>query len=160
MGYPDGKRSGTDGSICKICWKGPNWPFNFQSTTKVVGKSQAHIQAHPGIPLSELLATYPDLAVDVVWTLLGTRRAFTDLSATLLMRHEHVTLYAQETQVPKVPQREPDALVAPLPDTPLAWDGRLWRIEGWGEMVQLRPEVGEILAMPRAEFEHLKRKTP
>ena len=47
-----------------------------------------HIQAHPGIPLSELLATYPGLAVDVIWTLLSTCRVFTDLSATLLMRHE------------------------------------------------------------------------
>lgn len=118
----------------------------------------AHIQAHPGIALSELLATYPDLAVDVVWTLLGTRRAFTDLSATLLMRHEHVTLYAQETQVPSAHRREPARLSAPLPDAPLAWDGRLWRIEGWGEVVQLRPEVGEIFAMPRAEFEHLKQE--
>ncbi len=118
----------------------------------------AHIQAHPGIPLVELLATYPDLAVDVVWTLLGTRRTFTDLSATLLMRHEYVTLYAQETQVPKAHFGEPATLIAPLPDAPLAWDGRLWRIEGWGEMVQLRPEVGEILAMPRAEFEHLKQE--
>src|SRR6266699_1419603 len=118
----------------------------------------AHLQAHPGIPLAELLATYPDLAVDVVWTLLGTRRAFTDLSATLLMRHEHVTLYAQETQVPKAHFGEPATLIDPLPDAPLAWDGRLWRIEGWGEMVQLRPEVGEILAVPRAEFEHLKQE--
>ncbi len=118
----------------------------------------AHIQAHPGIPLSELLATYPDLAVDVVWILLGTRRAFTDLSATLLMRHEHVTLYAQETQIPKVPQGEPAALMVPLPDAPVAWDGRLWRIERWGEVVQLRPEVGEIFTMPRAEFESLKQE--
>ncbi len=51
-----------------------------------------------------------------------------------------------------------DTLVAPLLSAPLAWDGRLWRIEGWGEVVQLRPEVGEILAMPRAEFEHLKQE--
>jgi putative transposase len=119
----------------------------------------AHIQDHPGIPLSELLTTYPDIPVDVVWTLLGTHRTFTNLSATLLMRHEYVTLYAQETLVPKVHQRESVALAAPLPDAPLAWDGRLWRIEGWGEMVQLRPEVGEILAMPRTEFEHLKQES-
>lgn len=39
-----------------------------------------HLQAHPGILLSELLAAYPALPVDVVWTLLGTRRVFTDLS--------------------------------------------------------------------------------
>src|SRR5260221_1633670 len=88
----------------------------------------AHIQAHPGIPLSELLAAYPGLPVDIVWTLLTTRRAFTDLSATLLMRHEQVTLYAEETQVPSVRQGEPAALETPLPNAPLAWDGRLWRI--------------------------------
>jgi putative transposase len=117
-----------------------------------------HIQAHPGIPLSELLATYPNLAVDVIWTLLSTRRVFTDLSATLLMRHEYVTLYVEERQVPNVHQGELAHLSTPLPDAPLAWDGRLWRIEGWGEVVHLRPEVGEPLAMPQAEFEHLKRE--
>jgi putative transposase len=106
----------------------------------------AHIQAHPGILLSELLATYPTLPVDIIWTLLGTRRAFTDLSATLLMSHERVTLSAEISQVPKIYQRDSVALMAPLPDAPLAWDGRLWRIEEWGERVQLRPEVGEILA--------------
>ena len=46
----------------------------------------AHIQTYPGIPLAELLAIYPDLAVDVIWVLLSTRRVFTDLPATLLMR--------------------------------------------------------------------------
>src|SRR6266702_1614578 len=118
----------------------------------------AHIQAHPGIPLSELLATYPDLPVDVVWTLLATRRAFTDLSTTLLMRHNQVTLYVEETQVPTVHQGKPAALVAPLPNAPLAWDGRLWRIEALGDVVQLRPEVGEPLTLERAEFEHLQQE--
>src|SRR6266700_1391063 len=41
----------------------------------------AHIQAHPGIPLSELLLLYPELPVDVIWLLLSTCRVFTDLSA-------------------------------------------------------------------------------
>ncbi len=118
----------------------------------------AHIQAHPGIPLNELLALYPGLTVDIIWVLLSTCRVFTDLSATLLMRHEHVTLYAEERQVPKVHQGELARLSTPLPDAPLAWDGRLWQIEGWGEMVHLRPEVGELLAMSRAEFEHLKQE--
>src|SRR5260370_3205750 len=99
-----------------------------------------HIRAHPGISLSDLLATYPSLAVDIIWVLLSTRRVFTDLSATLLMHHEYVILYAEEKQVPKVHQEELVHLSAPLPDAPLAWDGRLWRIEGWGEMVHLRPE--------------------
>ena len=118
-----------------------------------------HLQAHPGILLQELLATYPDLSVDVVWTLLGTRRAFTNLSATLLMRQESVALYAEATQVPNASQSEAMPLPSPLADALLAWDGRLWHIEEWGEeIVQLRPEVGEILALPRAEFEHLKQE--
>ena len=118
----------------------------------------AHVQAHPGISLAELLATYPDLAVDVIWVLLSTRRVFTDLSATLLMRHEYVTLYAEERQVPKIHQGEPAPLSTPLLDAPVAWDGRLWRIEGWGEMVHLQPEVGEPLAIPQVEFEHLEQE--
>jgi putative transposase len=118
----------------------------------------AHIQAHPGITLRELLALYPDLPVDVIWVLLSTCRVFTNLSATLLMRHEQVTLYAEERLVPKGPGGEPDQLATPLPDAPLAWDGRLWRIEGWGESVHLRPEVGEPLSLPQAEFESLKQE--
>src|SRR5260370_32444539 len=118
----------------------------------------AHIQAHPGIPLNELLSIYPSLAVDVIGILLSTCRVFTNLSATLLMRHEYVTLYAEEGQVPKVQPGELAHLSAPLPDAPLAWDGRLWRIEGWGEVVQLRPEVGEPLTMSQTEFEHLKQE--
>ena len=118
-----------------------------------------HLQAHPGILLSELLAAYPDLSVDVIWTLLGTRRVFTDLSATLLMRHESVALYAEATQVPNASQSKMATLPSSLAATLLAWDGRLWHIEEWGEeVVQLRPEMGGILALPRVEFEHLKQE--
>ncbi len=80
----------------------------------------AHIQAHPGIPLNELLALYPGLAVDVIWGLLSTCRVFTNLSATLLMRHEQVALYAEERQVPKVHQGELARLSTLLPDAPVA----------------------------------------
>jgi putative transposase len=62
-----------------------------------------HIQAHPGITLRELLALYPSLPVDIIWVVLLTCRVFTNLSATLLMRHEQVTLYAEERLVPKGP---------------------------------------------------------
>jgi putative transposase len=118
----------------------------------------AHIKAHPGITVHELLTTYPDLPVDVLWVLLSTRRAFTDLSATLLMNHDQVALYAEEKQVSQQNLGESIPLVTPLQSQPVAWDGRLWRIEAWGEMVQLRPEVGEPLTMPQAEFEHLKQE--
>src|SRR6266849_2288491 len=97
----------------------------------------AHIQAHPGIPIAELLDAYPALPVDVVWLLLSMRRVFTDLSATLLMRHDQVSLYAEETQVLAPQAVSPAVLEIPLPSTLLAWDRRLWMIEALGEVVQL-----------------------
>ncbi len=118
----------------------------------------AHIQAHPGILLSELLSTYPDLPVDVLWLLLSTRCVFTDLSATLLMRHDQVALYAQEMQMRSACSVSSPAVVSPLPPVPLAWDGRLWVIESLGELVQLRPEIGEPLTLPLSEFEHLQQE--
>lgn len=116
----------------------------------------AHIKAHPGIFVSELLATYPNLLVDVLWNLLSTRRVFTDLSATLLMRHDQVTLYAEETQVRVRNSGEAAGVETSLQSQPLAWDGRLWMIEVLGDLVQLRPEIGEPLTLPLVEFEHLK----
>ncbi len=116
----------------------------------------SHIKAHPGITVHELLATYPDLPVDILWVLLSTRRAFTDLSATLLMNHDQVSLYAEEEQVLHQDLREPVDLTTPLQNSPVAWDGRLWRIEAWGETVQLQPEIGEPLTIRHSEFESLK----
>lgn len=81
--------------------------------------------------------------------LLSTRRVFTDLSVTLLMRHERVALYAEEGQVPRNVSGESPVLHLSLPHAPLAWDGRLWWME-WCDQgeVQLRPEVGEPMGLP------------
>src|SRR5260370_3397274 len=135
------------------------WAHEVTPCRKLEALALAHIQAHPGILLSELLDASLDLPVDVVWLLLSTRRLFTDLSATLLMRHDRVALYAEESQVQSarsVPSLAP--AVSP-PATPLAWDGRLWMIERLAEEgVQLRPEIGEPLSLPRAEFDHLQQQ--
>ncbi len=133
------------------------WTHEVPPNPELEALAQAHISAHPGITVHELLATYPDLPVDILWVLLSTRRAFTDLSITLLMNHDQVTLYAEETLAPPLHGKSV-TLMTPLPSQPVAWDGRLWRIEAWGEMVQLQPEVGEPFTMPQAEFEHLKQE--
>jgi hypothetical protein len=87
----------------------------------------AHIRAHPGISLSELLSIYPSLSVDILWTLISQRRVFTDLSVTLLMCHDQVTLYSEETEALQARlSSELPSDVLPL-SVPLAWDGRLWR---------------------------------
>ncbi|GHO47226.1 hypothetical protein KSX_53890 [Ktedonospora formicarum] len=46
--------------------------------------------------------------------LLSTCRVFADFSATLLMRHEYVTLYAEEEQIPGAHQRELAHLSTPF----------------------------------------------
>ncbi len=132
------------------------WAYEVPSHPEQEALALAHIQAHPGVTLGDLLAIYPDLAVDIIWTLLSTRRVFTDLSATLLMRHEQVRLYAEERQVPRIQPGEILVLPRELPSAPLAWDGRLWWIERLEDVVDLCPEVGEPLTLPRAEFERLK----
>jgi len=134
------------------------WAHEVPPNPELEALALTHIQAHPGIPIAELLATYPDLPVDVVWLLLSTRRVFTDLSATLLMRHDQVSLSTDETQVRARHSASPAEFSTPLPSTPLAWDGRLWMIEALGDGVQLRPELGEPLTLPRAEFEYLQQE--
>jgi putative transposase len=132
------------------------WAHEVPPNPKLEALATSHIKAHPGVTVAELLETYPDLPVDVLWVLLSTRRAFTDLSRTLLMNHSDVSLYAEETQV-YAHNSEEVASFETRSESPLfAWDGRLWRIEALGDTVQLRPEVGEPIALPRVEFEHLK----
>jgi len=116
----------------------------------------AHIKAHPGIRRSELLSISPDLSVDILWTLMSQRRVLTDLSATLLMRHDQVTRYGEATAVNLA--RLSSALPSDVlpPSVPLAWDGRLWQIEAMTDPVRLRPEVGEPLLLSLAEVQHLR----
>src|SRR5215470_4718620 len=59
------------------------WAHEVPPNPKLEALALAHIEAHPGVTVDELLTTYPDLPVDVLWVLLSTCRAFTDLSRTL-----------------------------------------------------------------------------
>jgi putative transposase len=114
------------------------------------------IKAHPGIRLSELLRVYPDLPVDIVWALISQRRAFTDLSATLLTRHEQIILYGEEAEANQARRTSEVPLDMLASVSEFAWDGRLWQIEAMTDPVQLRPEVGETLLLPLTEFQRLQ----
>jgi len=114
-----------------------------------------HVEAHPGIRLTDLLAAHPALSLDVVWTLLATRHVFTDLTCTPLMRHDQVVLYGTEAAALQTPA---PPVMAPRPQglaPPLAWDGRLWLVEAVGETVTLQPDVGQTLTLPAARVQHL-----
>jgi len=132
------------------------WAYDVPPNPEQETLALAHIKAHPGIRLSELLSIYPDLSVDILWTLISQRRVFTDLSATLLMRHDQVTLYGEATAVnlARLSSELPSDVLPP--SVPLAWDGRLWQIEAMTDPVRLRPEVGEPLLLSLAEVQHLR----
>src|SRR2546430_5991499 len=59
-----------------------------------------YVATHPGVRLTDLLATYPALAVDVVWALLATRQVFADLTRASLMHHGQAGLYRDEAAPP------------------------------------------------------------
>lgn len=98
-------------------------------------RALAHIAAHPGIRLPALLAAHPDMAVDVLWTLIATRRVFTDLTATSLMHHEQVALYGHEAEAMQALAPPESVSPPPSPSPPLVWDGRLFLVEAVGELV-------------------------
>lgn len=133
------------------------WAHDVPPHSEQEALALTHIKAHPGIRLSELLSIYPDLSVDILWTLISQRRVFTDLSATLLMAHEQVMLYGEETEVDQARRalELPSALLPQYGE--LSWDGRLWQVEAMTDPVRLRPEVGEPLLLSLTEFQHLRK---
>lgn len=113
------------------------------------------VDSHPGIHLTEAKEAYPDLSVDVVWTLLATCRLFTDFTVTSLMRHDQVALF--RTEEAKAGASRIPAIVDTQRPTPLLliWDHRLFQADREGEWVRLQPDVGETLLLSSAQFEHL-----
>jgi putative transposase len=114
-----------------------------------------HVEAQPGICLTDLLTAHPDLSVDIMWALIATHRVFTDLTRVSLMRHDQVVLYGTEAEAvqalaPPVLATRPQALAPPL-----AWDGRLWLVETIGDTVTLQPDIGQTLTLPTARVQHL-----
>lgn len=116
---------------------------------------QALVDTYPGIRLIEIEDAHPTLSLDVVWALLATRRLFTDLTATSLMHHDQVKLYRHEAEARLM--YAPPVIISPpqSPSPPLIWDGRLFLAESAGDVITLRPEVGEVLTLSSAHFQHL-----
>ena len=115
----------------------------------------ALLATHPGLRLVEAQEVYPDLSVDTVWALIASRRIFTDLTATSLMRHDQVALFRSEAewvQASQTPAGVDEPRAAPLL---LIWDHRLWQADVQGESVTLRPDVGEACLFSYAQFQHL-----
>ncbi|MFL5706323.1 MAG: hypothetical protein ACJ8AG_26400 [Ktedonobacteraceae bacterium] len=116
---------------------------------------QTLVDTYPGIRLTEIADAHPTLSLDVVWALLATRRLFTDLTATSLMDHGQVRLYRHEAEANHA-ARPPVIISQPQsPSPPLIWDGRLFLVESVGDVITLRPEIGEMLTLPSERFQRL-----
>ncbi|GAC1347870.1 MAG: TnsA endonuclease N-terminal domain-containing protein [Ktedonobacteraceae bacterium] len=132
------------------------WAHEVPPNPELEALALAHIKAHPGISLNDLLTTYPDLPVDVIWTLLSTRLLLTNLSAVLLMNHDQVLLYEPGAKEPEEVASRIKTSELIMPTRPVAWDGRLWEIEEISETVRLRPEIGESLTLSKTRFEQFQ----
>jgi putative transposase len=131
------------------------WAHPVPSDPEQERRLLALVDTNPGICLTEAKEVYPDLSVDVVWALIATCRLFTDFTATSLMRHDQVALFRSEAE--SVQAARPSAIVDVSRSAPilLIWDHRLFEVDIGGELVTLRPDVGEAFTLSSAQFGHL-----
>jgi len=109
----------------------------------------------PGLSVTQLQETFPDLPVDVLWALLTEQRIFTDLSAASLMQWEQVLLYSSLEEA-EAQRRLLLGIPQPLPlFARFLWDGRLWEAEKQGEQVLLRPDIGAAVTLPLTQIQQL-----
>lgn len=71
------------------------------------------------------------------------------------MDHEWVCLFLSEHDVRRPEPHHPVSIQASAPTQPMLWDGRIWFAEHIGDLIHLRPEVGETLTLEVASFEQL-----
>jgi len=128
------------------------------------------VRATPGIALSTLAQAQPQLSLDVVYALIARSHLYVDLAVRPLIDHDAVRLYpdrataeahallaasrvrAEDVQGWERPSR-PIVLAA---NTPLLWDGQLWRLLNLGHTtVTLRAEEGHLAELPLLFFQDL-----
>jgi putative transposase len=113
------------------------------------------LDAYPGVSVAELLRAHPTLPVDIIWAMLSKCLIFTDLSATLLTRHEYVFLYRHETEMAQTKAQASSAVTICSVPSHLVFDSRLWQAESREEEVILQPEVGIPLRLPLGQFQRM-----
>ncbi len=131
------------------------WAHPIPSAPAQEQRMLALVESHPGLRLSEARERCPELSVDVVWALIATRQLFTDLTATLLMRHDQVALFRTEAAWLQASRTSASLDASLSTSLLLIWDHRLWQAGRQAESITLRPEVGETLHLSEAHFQHL-----
>ena len=130
------------------------------------------IEAMPGITLAALQQALPQMRLDDVFALIARNHLYVDLYAAPLANHQHIHLYsdqttaeahallvASRTNAPLLPRGEglfSAGLVSLSVNTPLLWDGRMWRLLNLGNTTtMLLPDVGPPMPISTPLFLHL-----
>jgi putative transposase len=120
----------------------------------------------PGLSVAALLAQSPQVSLDAVFTLMTRSQLYVDLSATPLIDHDAVHLYANRataeahalllaSQMPATASAaaRPSQHVALTANMCLLWDGRLFTLLNLGQTtVTLQPEAGALVEIPLIDF--------
>jgi putative transposase len=131
------------------------WAHHVSTQAEQEAQVFESLDAYPGVSVAEFLHAHPGLPLDVIWAMLAKRLIFTDLEATLLTRHEHVSLYHHETEMAQAKAQASSAVDVRSVPSHLVFDSRLWQAEIREEEVILQPEVGISLRLPLGQFQRM-----
>ncbi|MGB5633732.1 MAG: Tn7 transposase TnsA N-terminal domain-containing protein, partial [Waterburya sp.] len=121
---------------------------------------EERVKANPGIALVSLMATEDRIRANDVYVMIALDQIYVDLTAVPLKEHSWVQLYPDKQThdayilysralVPST-ITNPNQLVA---NSPLVWDGRLWRLVNMGETTTtLLPSGGQPMQLPSEFF--------
>jgi len=126
------------------------------------------VKTNPGITLVSLMATEDKIRANDIYIMIAQSKIYVDLAASPLKEHSWVQLYPdQQTHdayviygESKIPSSilNTNQLVA---NTPLLWDGRLWRLVNMGSTITtLLPEKGQPIEIPSQFFQQLLESSP
>ena len=124
------------------------------------------VRSTPGLSLAALLAQVPQVSLDAVFTLITRSQLYVDLSATPLIDHDAVHLYANRATAEAHAlllasqllsatgtAARPSQHVALTANMRLLWDGRLFTLLNLGQtIVTLQPETGALVELPLTDF--------
>src|SRR3989442_11398816 len=120
------------------------------------------VRSTPGLSVAALLALVPQVSLDAVFTLITRSQLYVDLSATPLIDHDAVHLYANRataeahaflltSQLPPAvsPADRPAPQQALTAHMRVLWDGRLFTLLNLGQTTAtLRSETGAWVEIP------------
>jgi putative transposase len=124
------------------------------------------VRSTPGLSLAALLVQVPHVSLDTVFTLITRSQLYADLSATPLIEHDAVHLYANRataevhalllaSQVSSTasPAARPSQHLTLTANMHFLWDGRLFTLLNLGQTTAtLRPETGALVEIPLTDF--------